>query len=99
MKDIDGIENVLKVLEPHWHDIQADFNRHNQRFLQLAQADHDVIGRVLRAHLVVENFIEPFLSLHFGIKDVSELRLSFFQKAKLLPSEGSSAAFVRPGIL
>jgi len=99
MKDIDGIEDVLKILEPHWREIQADFNNHNARFLELAQADHDLIGRILRAHLVIENFIESFLSSRFEIQDISKLKLSFFQKATLLPAEGSSAAFVRPGIL
>jgi hypothetical protein len=99
MKDIEGIEKVLQVLEPHWSEIQSDFDRHNQRFLQLAAADHDAIGRILRAHLVIESFLDTFLTTLYGIEDFSELKLSFFQKAKLLPSQRSSAAFVRPGIL
>jgi hypothetical protein len=99
MKGIDGIAEVLRTLEPHWADVQADFDRHNQRFLALAAADHDSIGRILRAHLVIENFLETFLASYYGIEDVSSLRLSFFQKAKLLPTEKSSSAFVRPGIL
>ncbi|MDP2030230.1 MAG: hypothetical protein Q8K12_11385 [Thiobacillus sp.] len=99
MKDIDGIEQILQVLEPHWHDVQADFDRHNQRFLKLAETDHDAIGRVLRAHLVVESFMETFLKSFFGIEDVADLKLTFIQKAKLLPTQRSSAAFVRPGIL
>jgi len=99
MKDIDGIEQILSVLAPHWSDIEADFAKHNQRFLELAAADHDLIGRVLRVHLVVESFVDSFLSSHFGIQDLPDLRLSFVQKAKLLPQSGSSASFVRPGIL
>lgn len=99
MKDIEGIETVLQVLKPHWDEIQSDFDRHNQRFLQLAAADHDIIGRVLRAHLVIESFLDSFLITFYGIEDLPELKLSFVQKAKLLPSRHSSAAFVRPGIL
>lgn len=99
MKDIDGIHEVLKFLEPHWAEIEADFDRNNQRFLQLSEADHSAIGRILRAHLVIENFINSFLSNHYGIEELDELKLSFYQKAKLLPSRNSSAAFVRPGIL
>jgi hypothetical protein len=99
MRDIEGIEKVLQVLEPHWREVHADFDRHNQRFLQLADANHDRIGRVLRAHLVVESFLNTFLSAHYGISDLKEAKLSFFQKAKLLPDAASSTAFVKPGIL
>lgn len=99
MNDIDGIEKVLQVLQPHWNEIEADFERHNQRFLALAAVDHDAIGRVLRAHLIIESFMNSFLAQHYGLDDIDRLNLSFFQKAKLLPSRGSSAAAVRPGIL
>jgi hypothetical protein len=99
MKDIDGIQDVLRVLEPHWTRIEADFNRQNERFLELAAADHDMIGRVLRAHLVIETFLGEFLMAHYGIEDLDELRLTFAQKAKLLPHSKSTASFVRPGII
>jgi hypothetical protein len=90
---------VLRVLGPHWEQIEEDFDRHNRRFLALAAVDHDAIGRVLRAHLVIESFLDTFLAAHYGIDNIEELRLSFFQKAKLLPSKGFSSAVVRPGIL
>ena len=99
MKDIDGIQDVLRVLEPHWNTIEADFHQQNKRFLALAEADHDTIGRVLRAHLVIETFLGEFLMAHYGIDELDELRLTFAQKAKLLPKSKSSAAFVRPGII
>lgn len=99
MKDIDGIQEVLRVLEPHWGRIEADFKHQNERFLELAAADHDMIGRVLKAHLVIESFLGEFLMAHYRIEDLSELRLTFAQKAKLLPQSKSSAAFVRPGII
>lgn len=99
MKEIDGIQDVLRVLEPHWDRIAADFNRQNERFLALAEVDHHPIGRVLRAHLIIEAFLGEFLALHYGIEELDELRLTFAQKAKLLPRSRSSAAFVRPGII
>lgn len=99
MNDIDGIHDVLRVLEPHWKTIEADFHRKNERFLALAEADHETIGRVLRAHLVIESFLGEFLAAHYGIDEIDELRLTFAQKAKLLPQAKSSAAFVRPGII
>lgn len=99
MKDIDGIHDVLRVLKPHWDKIEEHFNHQNTRFLELTSTDHELIGRVLRAHLVIENFLGDFLTIHYGIEDFSELKLTFAQKAKLLPQVRSSAAFVRPGII
>jgi hypothetical protein len=98
MNDIEGIDEVLRVLNPHWDEIQSDFDSHDRRYLELAAADHDAIGRVLRAHLVVENFMDSFLKMYYGIDEISVLNFSFFQKAKLLPNQRSSATFVRPGI-
>lgn len=99
MKDIDGIDHALEVLKHQWTEIEADFARHNERFLALASADHDAIGRVLRAHLVVENFLDTYLAETLGVEDISGIKLTFAQKAKLLPFKSSSAAFVRPGVI
>jgi hypothetical protein len=90
---------VLEVLAPRWDEIEKTFDAQNRRYLALAAADHDAIGRVLRTHLVVERFLGSFLQTFFGIDDVEAVRLSFSQKATLLPARSSSAAFVRPGIL
>lgn len=99
MREIDGIEDVLRVLAPHKREIEDDFNRHNEKFLALAAADHDAIGRVLKVHLIVESFLNHFLASHFGLDNFEQARLSFHQKVVLLPASASSAAFVRPGIL
>lgn len=99
MREIEGIKEAMDILKPHWGEIEKDFQRHNARFLTLIATDHDVIGRVLRVHLVVENFLNNFLPSFFGIEDFEDLRLSFAQKAKMLPAGKSSASFVRPGII
>ncbi|WP_153769259.1 hypothetical protein [Labrenzia sp. CE80] len=99
MREIEGIDAAMEVLKPYWKDIEEDFHRHNDRFLELAATDHDFIGRVLRAHLVVENFLNSYLEQTFGFDDFDGLRLTFAQKAKMLPSAKVSAAFVRPGII
>jgi hypothetical protein len=99
MKDIEGIEQAVRALEPHWKDIEAEFNRHNTRFLKLAFTDHDAIGRVLRSHLVIENFLDTYLTDRFKIEDFSSLRLTFAQKAKLLPHKNEAVSWVRPGII
>ncbi len=99
MKDIDGIENALEILEPLWPEIELRFDEQNARFLKLSSTDHEPIGRILRAHLVVESFMDAFLQQYLAIENLGPIRLSFFQKASLLPSERSSASFVKPGIL
>lgn len=99
MREIEGIEEAMNVLKPYWGEIEQDFDRNNSRFLALVATDHDVIGRVLRSHLVVENFLNSYLQGTFGFDDFDELRLTFAQKAKMLPAGKASAAFVRPGII
>ncbi|MEI3807634.1 hypothetical protein V6R85_24230 [Agrobacterium sp. CCNWLW32] len=99
MREIEGIKEAMDVLKPYWGEIEQDFHRNNARFLALVATDHDVIGRVLRSHLVVENFLNSYLQETFGFNDFGELRLTFAQKAKMLPAEKVSAAFVRPGII
>lgn len=99
MKGIEGIEHALNVLNPYWDQIEADFNQQNERFLSLVAADHNVIGRVLRAHLVIEGFLGTYLENRLGVKDVRELRLSFWQKAKLLPDGHQAVSWVKPGII
>lgn len=98
MRDIDGIDRILRVLEPHWGEVEEEFDRANREFLRLAAIDHDPIGRVLRAHLIIENFLTRFIEQGLGIEDLGEARLSFAQKVALLPNGRDSSAFVKPGI-
>lgn len=99
VREIEGIERVIKTLEPYWEEIEKEFEEKNSNFIELIAADHDAIGRVLRCHLVIENFMTTFLMAHFEVENIKEARLSFAQKARLLPLRGVSASFVRPGIL
>lgn len=99
MRDIEGIEKVVARLKPHMAEIEARFNTENERFIKLIEKPHDVLGRLLKCHLIIEHYLTRFLSEHFGIEDVESAKLGFFNKAMLLPSQASSAAFVKPGIL
>jgi hypothetical protein len=99
MSTIEGIDKALAVLEPHWAEIEADFDSSNARYLRLAAADHDAIGRVLRSHLLIEHYMNSFLENFYKLAAFDEARLSFYQKAILLPQHASPAAFVRSGIL
>lgn len=80
-------------------EIEAHFNVENERFKALTNHPHDTIGRLLKCHLIVEHYLERYLTENFGLPNVQEAKLGFYNKAMLLPTEASSAAFVRPGIL
>jgi len=99
MREIEGIEKIVEKLKPHWQQIDTHFNEENARFKRLLAREHDTLGRVLKCHLIVEHYVNRFLEAHYGIEDIEGVRLSFFQKAQLLPNERTAAAFVKPGIL
>lgn len=99
MRDIEGVEEVVRSLTPHWEVIERHFHEENARYIALLQHDHDTLGRVLKCHLIIDHYLDRFLTEHLGIEDVADVKLSFFQKCKLLPNRGSAAAFVKPGIL
>lgn len=99
MRDIEGIEDVVKSLKPHWAAIDAYFAEENARYKGLMAGDHDALGRILKCHLIVENYLNRYLEAHYRLADVEDVRLSFYQKSKLLPDAATTAAFVKPGIL
>lgn len=99
MRLIEGVEEARAILHPHWAEVDVWFLEQNQRFLTMMNSNHDVLGRVLKCHLVVEAFLTEFLKHRVGAEELDAARLTFFQKASLLPEGGSGASFVRPGIL
>ena len=99
MRDIEGIEEVVAKLKPHFATIMQHFEHDNHIFIGLISSAHDTLGRVLKCHLVVEHYLNRFLVAHFRIDNLDNARLSFAQKAALLPNRATAAAFVKPGIL
>lgn len=98
MRDIEGIDEVVRKIRPHLTEIEETFERENARFKVFLTQDHDLIGRVLKCHLIVENYLNLFLASHFKSSNLPDAKLSFFQKVQLLPDQGSAVAFVKPGI-
>ena len=99
MDQLKGIEKVVEVLKPHWERISEHFDEENEKFKELFSNDHEVIGKVLKCHLIVENYLDSFLEEHYGINDIDAARLSYFQKAKLIPDSKSSVTLIKPGVL
>ncbi len=99
MAEVEGISEAVDELEPHWEAILASYERERRRYDSLFFGGHDHIGRVLKCHLVVEHYLERFLIEEMALDQLKSARLSFFQKAALLPSKHVGAAWIRPGIL
>lgn len=99
MKILDKVKEVLEEFNEHFDKIEAEFNRQNDFFKSLISKDHDVIGQVLKYHLIVEHYLNNYLAFKVPEIDISEARLTFAQKAKLLSQKDVRAAFVKPGII
>ena len=99
MRKIEGIDEAVAKLKPHFATITEHFEHENRIFIGLISSPSDTLGRILKCHIVVEHYLERFLSTHFKIDNLGNARLSFAQKATLLPNEGSAAALIKPGVL
>lgn len=99
MRDIEGLEEAISELDRHWPKIKDYFNNENEKYLELLNRDSTKIGRVLKCHLIIEHYLDNYLSHYNKLENIQELRLSFHQKTLMLPTKGSSAAVVRPGII
>jgi hypothetical protein len=99
MRDIEGIDRAVAKLKPHWAAVEEWLGEQNERFLAHINRDHDELGRILKAHLIVESFMTEFLGDRLGHDELEAADLSFFKKACLLPSSSAPGAFVKPGIL
>src|SRR5258708_28257874 len=63
----------------------------------LAQ-DHDLIGRVLKCHLIIENYINRHLESVSPSHNWQDARLRFAQKTELLPQGDAKVDWILPGI-
>ena len=98
MRNIEGIQAVVAKLTPHFAAIEQHFEHESSIFIGLISSAHDTLGRVLKCHLIVEHYLNRFLVVHFDIDNFDDVRLTFAQKATLLPNRATAAAFVKPGI-
>jgi hypothetical protein len=97
MRDIDYIPEVVAELAPQWSRIDQRFNEENEAFKKLLAQDHDLIGRVLKCHLIVENYINRHESVALS-HNWEGARLRFAQKIELLPQSNVKVAWILSGI-
>lgn len=82
---------------------EAFLSRLDKRYAEFTQVwdqDAERMGRILRAHLAVEHFVEIYLcSMNPNLGDVADARLSYSQKVDLLKAdENSMIAMILPGL-
>ncbi|EAS45009.1 hypothetical protein C9J48_20670 [Photobacterium profundum] len=92
------IKQVAEKLIPHMEMLNAHFEESNSRFNSLMGKGHDDLGRVLKCHLIIEYYLNLYLSHQYGISDIDQIRLSFAQKVNLLPKQGNAVVYVKKGI-
>ncbi|WP_295537541.1 hypothetical protein [uncultured Pseudacidovorax sp.] len=83
------------IMDELTKEAQAEVDRFNAAF----SADHNAIGRVLRVHLIIEQYMNEHIKSTYKIQNLEDIRLSFAQKVKLIRDDHSPAAFVKAGIL
>lgn len=72
---------------------------HLEYFNETWSQDIELVGRVLRAHLVVEYFLTEYIQkINPRLPSVMEAGLTFEQKIKLLPSEDAAIQMSIPGM-
>ena len=99
MVEIRGLGEAVEILRPHWQEFSEHFESENQNFKALLGSDHIGMGRIMKCHLISEKYIEEYLRKKLNIANISDARLSYYQKAMLLPDRGVPPMLVKPGLL
>ena len=96
--EIDYISEVVAELAPQWPKMEDRFNEENKAFKTLLAQDHDLIGRVLKCHLIIENYVNRHLQSVSPSHNWQNAKLAFAQKITLLPQRNAKVAWILPGI-
>ena len=99
MRRIKGIDEAIQILRPHWGQIDEFFENENRKFRKLVRRDHTILGRIIKCHLILETYIDKYLIRVLDLSDLTDVRLSFYQKVMLLPECKAPTAILKPGLL
>ena len=95
----DAKKIILDIFAPVMDTLTKEAEAEIARFDALFSADHNAIGRVLKAHLVVEQYLNEHIKNRLKMDNLAELKLTFRQKVQLLGEKTHAVVFVKPGIL
>jgi len=94
-------EIIKKVIEEAGGlaEYMTQVNKEVSEFNNIWGQDADKIGRVLRAHLVVEHFLTAHLeAANPNLGSIENARISYIQKIELLGDKDKSLTFLIPGL-
>ena len=79
---------AAKFLKQHMKEIEDDLKIANEEYFKLLNKDHNFIGRLITNHLVIEFYLNKFISNYYKSSEIIDYgNLSFYQKIYLLPKE------------
>ncbi len=99
MVEIRDVQEAVEILQPYWREFSEHFESENHKFKTLFGSDYVGMGRILRCHMISKKYIEEYLRKKLNIENISDARLSYYQKAMLLPDRGHPPMMVKPGLL
>jgi len=90
---------AYQVLMGESEEADRAVEEHRRYFSEVWERDHGAIGRLVRAHLVVEHFLTTYLAAaNPSLGDLEAARLSFAQKLELALNPASVLLVIGPGI-
>jgi hypothetical protein len=96
--NLEAQQAILEAFAPIVDELTKEAQVEIARFDAAFSADHNTIGRVLKVHLVIEQYLNEHIRAKYKIENLEELRLSFAQKTLLLKDDLSPAAWVKGAI-
>ena len=91
-------EIIAERMKGEFDQIRAWATEQKKNRELLLSKEHDLIGRILKSHLIVENYVTNYLSAKYPMLDIANARLSFHQKVTLLPYGETQVEWLRKGI-
>lgn len=81
------------------HEHEMELSEFNNKILQLLNREIDELGRVLKCHLIVEHYLDNYLSVAFpSIDNWDNARLTFSQKLELTQNKRTIFSYYYPAI-
>ena len=94
----DDVQKMNRELAPHRAFIDQRIKETRDLSDKLFSRDHDTIGRILKQHLILENYMTRFLEAASPVHNWRDARLRFAQKMELLPKDNRLVQWLVPGI-
>lgn len=89
---------ILDLFAPIMDELTKEAQTEIDRFDAAFSADHNAIGRVLKVHLIIEQYLNEHIIAKYKIENLAELRLTFSQKTHLLKDDLTPATWVKSAI-